>query len=917
MEGHESVLPELLARASKMPVYTIETDLEVEPDKIYVIPPGKNIAIKKGRFVLEKPGSPRKMPIDYFFTNLASQYNEKAIGIVLSGTANDGTLGLKEIQAEGGLTFVQDELSAEFKSMPHSAVKDLNVNYVLPPGKIAEQLVQLSRTGALKDIPHPETENIEKGKIETTTDNDALKNIFKILSQRTGVDFLYYKPSTISRRINRRMAHNKVKTLKEYHKFLKNNPSEADILYNDLLINVTNFFRDPETFETLIKVAYPVIENNNSQNSPIRVWVPGCSSGEEVYSLAITLYEYFGQDTRRSFQLFATDISDTVLEKARKGIYSSAILEDVSPKRLKNFFKPLDDGSFQINRNIRDLVIFAHHDLVTDPPFSKIDLISCQNVLIYLSPVLQKKIIPLFHFALKMHGFLMLGNNESVGTFADLFTLADKKHKIYQKKPSSQRTLVNLQSDQYSQEKRMKKNINNQELPYLHEIDKLILSKYTLSGVLVNEAMEIILFRGDTSPFIEPLPGTATLNLFKMIRQELLIDIRTMINKVQGDKKAVKKEGIQLKSYGLKRKVSIEIVPFSNSQQKKDNYYFILFEGGEPAEKFSVDGDIPLPADGKEQNLYNELQTTKEYLQSIIEQRESSNEELRSTLEELQSSNEELQSINEEMETAKEELQATNEELTTVNDELHNRNIELIYLNNDLVNILSSVNIPILLLDGDMKIRRYTPVTEKIFNLIPSDIGRPISNLKSNINLVNLEALISEVQSTLNTKEIETQDLAGKWYSLRIQPYKTVDKKIDGVIVTLIDIDVLKKSYEAVEKSRKFANEIIDTVREPLLILNDKMVVQKASKSFYKFFHLVPAEAEGVCIYDVSDGLFSFDSLKSALNSVLKDGKMFESHVIEAIIRSNPKKLALNARQVIQDHDASPAILVAIEELKT
>jgi two-component system, chemotaxis family, CheB/CheR fusion protein len=898
MSKHESVLPELLAKGTKIPVHIIDNDMRIEPDNIYIIPPGKYISLINGKFLLSQPDSSHKMPIDFFFRNLASEYKENAIGVILSGTANDGTLGLKEIKAEGGLTFVQDEISAEFKGMPHNAVKDLDVDYILPPGEIAKELEKLSKLSYPK-----ETDN--KTRKKTEKEDVTIKKIFKLLWNRTGVDFEHYKSNTINRRITRRMILHKTTGMPEYYEYMKDNPDEIDALYKDLLINVTHFFRDPDSFEVLKKIVYPVLESDH--NSPIRIWIPGCSTGEEVYSIAISLLEYFGENSRRQIQIFATDISELALEKARSGIYPLSIVQDVSTNYLNKYFNNID-GSYQINRSIRDMIVFARQDITKDPPFSKIDLISCRNLLIYLSPVLQKRIIPMFHFALKPNGYLMLGNNETIGTFSDLFSLTERKHKIYTKKSSALRMNLNMNVEPYSIEKKVGKHSPLPGNDLQNEVDRIIMSQFALSGVLVNEEMEILLFRGDTSNYFVPSPGLASLNLYKLVRQDILLDLRALMLEVSKEKKPVKKSGINLRINAQSREISLEILPV-NVPPGKNNKFLILFieEQKTEAAQPSEDKDIP-------DNIYHELQTTREYLKSIIEQRESSSEELRSTMEELQSSNEELQSINEEMETAKEELQSTNEELTTVNDELNNRNTELTQLNNDLVNLLSSVNIPILVLDNELRIRRYTPVSEKIFKLIPSDLGRPVTDLRSNIKIGELESLIEEVLNSLSAKELEIQDYDNKWYSLRIRPYRTIDNKIDGVIVSLIDIDVIKKAYEEIKLAREFADSIIDTVREPLLILDDSLNIIKGNKSFYRFFRLLPAETEEQNFFSINNSVFNIPDLRKVLQNILPEKAVLDSLNIEAHFPNiGTKKLVLNARRIIQE-GKTPLILLALEE---
>lgn len=637
-------------------------------------------------------------------------------------------------------------------------------------------------------------------------DGKELYKIFEVLRNTTGVDFAYYKQNTIKRRIQRRLSLHKLSSLEEYFKYLTKHPDEADELYADLLINVTNFFRDSQVFHMLKTKIFPEIIAHKAPEETIRMWVPGCSTGEEVYSIAICLLEFL-KDHNKEFpiQIFGTDISETAIDKARTGIYKATIEKDVSKDRLDCFFTPINNH-YQINKSIRDICIFAKQNLVGDPPFSNLDLISCRNLLIYLEPILQKRIIPTFHYALRPHGHLMLGNSETIGEFIGLFQSEDKKNKIYSKKVTPYKQHFQLfgngpikpREKMKIQDQKLKKTPLVEEMNTLvniqQEVDKIILSKYAPDGVVINNNLDIIQFKGHTSLYLEPAPGKASLNLLKMAREGLFLALNSAIRKAQLERVSVRKEHIQFEQNGKTSVATIEVIPIKGTVGTEATF-LVLFEASEEQKKHTSSLQKETATDDNHlTHLKQELTATREYLQSTIQELELTNEELQSANEEILSNNEELQSVNEELETSKEELQSANEELTTLNEELENRNLEINQINNDLNNLLSSVNIPIIMLDTELCIRRFTPGSEKVMNLIPSDIGRPIGNIRPNILIQDLEAFLFDAVHRNMTKELEIQDKQGKWYLLRVTPYKTREKKTEGAIMIFIDIDALKKS---------------------------------------------------------------------------------------------------------------------------
>jgi two-component system, chemotaxis family, CheB/CheR fusion protein len=792
---HESAMVELLSRTTRLPVVQAAEGMRVAVNRLHVLPPNSDMTIVEGvlHLVRREAGRGHHMPIDTFFQSLADDQASNAIGVILSGTANDGTLGLIAIKDNGGITFAQDPNSAKYDGMPNSAVASGVVDYVLPPDEIARELIRIQN--------HPSEEGFRQ---ETFDGKDRLmKDAFRLLKSHSKVDFVDYKVATIRRRILRRMNINHINELREYVKLLHHNPQEVEALYRDILINVTSFFRNPDVFEILHEKVYPRILSDRSSSEPVRVWVPGCSTGEETYSHAISLVEMLSEmRIEMPIQIFGTDLSETAIQRARTGIYKQSIADEVSETRLRRFFHKVPAG-YQISKSIRDMCVFARQNVFSDPPFSRMDLISCRNVLIYLSPVLQKKVIPIFHYALKPNGFLLVGNTEGLlGSGAEIFDLVDRKSKIYQKKavPSPVTFGLTVGAHESSEARREKSNHPNKEeelakspLDVQREADRLLLSKYVPSAVVVNDDLEILQSRGRTSRYLELPTGRASLNLLKMARPGLLFELRALMDKARKNSIPVSKEGIVIED-GETAIVRLEIIPF-RTPARDQRHFLVLFEEkniSRPPEVKPVQPQAPKEvADGKEvqiAQLKQEVASTKDYLQSIIEAQEATNEELQSANEEIQSGNEELQSTNEELQTSKEELESANEELNTVNEEIQHRNQQLAQLNNDLINILNSATIPIIMLGEDLHIRRFTPEAERVFGFSDSDVGKALTHLPLNIELPQFERWMLDVMRDISTKTEQVRARDGRLYKLRITPYRTLENKIDGVMIILLDI---------------------------------------------------------------------------------------------------------------------------------
>jgi two-component system CheB/CheR fusion protein len=855
---HESWLTDLLQRRSHLPVRQITQDEKLLPDTVYVLPPNANVAVYDGNLRLLPRPTDRavNLPIDLFFRSLASEHGERTVGVVLSGTGSDGTLGAVEIKAMGGIVIAQEPGTAEHPGMPQSVIDSGAADFVLAPEQIGAKLAELASHPYLGERPARQAPAV------APTAEDAEAAYSRILSRVrsvTSVDFHHYRDTTIRRRILRRLALHSHRSLQEYADFLERDPSEVEALHRDLLINVTSFFRDPEMFEALKTLAFPEILRGKTSTTPIRIWVPGCSTGQEAYSLVMALLEYLDdKPIRPPIQVFATDLSDPAsLDKARAGLYPESIEADVSPARLRRFFRK-EDHLYRVDKAVRDACVFARQNVPADPPFSHVDLISCRNVLIYMSPVLQKRVVPTFHYALNQPGYLVLGSSESVGEFTDLFEVADRVHRIYAKRSSAGRTVhAFFPSDLRGVIPVPGARRASPPAPnlgdYQREADRLLLSRYAPAGVLVNEHFEILQFRGRTAPFLEMPPGEPTSNLFRLASEGLFLDLRSAVNEAALRKEPVTREGVRLRRQDGVRTVNLTVMPVRPAGGG-GNLFLILFEDVTETETRQ---EVPATDAGNGESaqptveleaLRHELAATKEYLQSLVEQQDAVNEELRSANEEILSSNEELQSTNEELETAKEELQSTNEELTTVNEQLSHRNQELSQLTNDLTNLLSSTNIPVVMVGSDLRIRRITAPALKIMSLLPSDVGRPLSDLRTTPELPDLEQTLLEVMEEVRVREFEVRDRYGHWYLLRLSPYRTSDHRIDGVVLVLLDIDQLKRNAEELKaQAVKLQQQatFIDLTTDAITVRDANNLLQSWNRGAEALYGWSEAEARG------------------------------------------------------------------------
>ena len=981
---HESALALLLARSTAMRVYEVTQNMRVAPNTVYVIPPNALMAIIGGALKLTPRGKVQgaARSIDFFFEALAQDQHERAIGVVLSGTASDGTLGLEAIKAEGGLTFAQDE-SAKYDSMPRSAISAGCVDAVMSLPDMAAELTRIAKhphvMNAVNERPvhaaaapdmHAEVEReadqrdnsdaplasgghgtprtgSRQAKQEAATSTaavqgesqDDFRKILLLLRNHCGVDFSLYKSNTIQRRVTRRLVLNKHETLAEYAPFLKGNTKELDALYSDVLISVTSFFRNPEAFDALKRKVFPKLLSQRVRDEPVRLWVLGCSTGQEAYSLAMTFAEAAADDARGArLQIFATDLNEALLEKARHGLYAKSLAQDVSPERLRRFFVE-EDGGYRVTKVLREQVVFARQNVLSDPPFSRIDVVTCRNLLIYLEPELQRKIFPAFHYALKPGGFLFLGASESIGQFTDLFAPADKKQKIFSRKaaltPTFRLPLPSLRdtapvtarrtpgppageharSDGVGDESQTQRGEFNAQ----READRVSVSQFAPPGVLINAEGQILQFRGSTGAYLEPPMGKASFDVLKMAREGLMMPLRAAINKAKRENKPVRRDDVRVRYDGGTRTIVIQVIPLRNV---KEPCFLILFlEAGKSPTGAAQDAAPRLPiakrdVAGRVAELERELAETRDYLQSIQEQNEAANEELQASSEEVQSANEELQSINEELETSKEELESTNEELTTINDEMVSRNGELNRVNADLNNVQVGIHTAILLLSRDLVIRRFTPAAVRLFNLVSSDVGRAIRSIRHNLDLPTLETLLADVVDTVSLHETEVQDKDGCWYSLRARPYLTVDNKVDGVVLVLSDIDSVKSSERAIAGERDYAEAILRTAPVPLLVLRADLHVNTANEAFYETFRVEPSTTEGCLIYEIGGGQWNIPQLRALLEEIIPRDSAFNGfEVTHEFADIGARTMLLNARRLESADGVPERILLAIEDI--
>lgn len=920
---HDSLLSEVVSRSTKIPVVRVSDGMRVAPNRVYVIPANATMLLDDVEFRIRPRTLVRgqHLPVNLFFKSLAEERGNQSIAVILSGTASDGTEGARAVKAAGGICIAQTEASAKFPSMPRNAILSGSIDLVLPPREIAREIARIARHPFLADAAKAEP------RLSIGTGND-LSELLSLLRVSSGVDFGLYKQSTLQRRIRRRMVVHHCQTIKEYVRYVRDHPAELDQLYGDMLIHVTGFFRDKAAYAALNQRVFPsLLQARKLEDTPIRIWVPGCSTGEEVYSIAISVLEFLwakaqatGQLalTTKAVQIFGTDISESTLDRARVGVYSDATVADIAAERLSRFFVRLD-GGYQINKSIREMCIFARQNVVKDPPFSNLDLITCRNLLIYLGPELQKRVIPTLHYALKQDGFLMLGGSESLGAFSDHFILIDKKNKIYQKKRGAARLITYFTGNEHT----VRRSDAPRPMPATtnilsveKEVERIMVSRFVPASVVVNDQMEIIQFRGHTGDYLEPAPGHPTFSLSRMAREGLLVDLRSALDQARKSNLTVRAERVQVKSDGH-REVDLEVIPVCG-QNLHERFYIVVFHespksaGRRPSRASRRPASSQSARAREHERLKHEGNQLREQLKALIEEHESTTEEFKSANEEVLSANEELQSTNEEFETAKEELQSSNEELTTLNEELQNRNLELGHANNDLLNLLGNVNIPVVMIGNDLRIRRFTPPAQKLLNLIPADVGRRLHEIRPNLDGDDIEASVRTTVETNTVQEREVHEKDGAWYLMRVRPYKTVENKIDGAVISFQDIDAFKR---AVSETRKFADAVIQNAREALVILDANLCVTSVNRSFCNIFQTSPHQVEGVALADLDGGQWIPPDLRPVLQKLLRnETRLDELELRHEFPRIGARTMLFNARR-IEPSRTNLVILLSIEDI--
>jgi two-component system, chemotaxis family, CheB/CheR fusion protein len=807
---HESQLSTVLQRCTNMLVTKVVEKVKIEANNVYVIPPNKNLLMVDGNLELSDLEEPRgqRAPIDHFFRTLAESYGSSAACVILSGVGADGTLGLQRIKEYGGLTIAQNPDEAEHGDMPRNAIKTGMTDYVLPVSQILETLISYLDN---KDKFQSITEDSSTLKTGNINQIDALVEALALLKTRTGHDFYNYKRGTLLRRIARRLQVNDVETIPEYIEILRENPTEIAKFLSDLLISVTNFFRDPDSFEVLEREIIPKLFEGKHGDDQVRVWVAGCATGEEAYSLAMLLREYNSRLTQPvNIQIFATDINEEAINIARAGLYPETIIEDVSPERLKRFFVREQD-KYRVKKDIRENVLFASHNLLRDPPFSRIDLITCRNLLIYLNREVQNKVLELFHFALHKRGYLFLGVSESADAMPGLFSTYDKKHRIFIRnethtgmptlpiKGAAERKAFNAITPKI-----------HKELP-LGQLHQQLLEHYAPPSLLINEEYEIVHLSERVGHFLRLVGGEPSLNLMKIIHPNLRLETRSILFTAKQRGTSSEVRNVHVNIDGEIKSINITAKPIQDPEAGR-TYFLIMFDEMEvPKENINtVSESKGIETEPIIKQLEEELQKTKDQLRTTIEQYETSTEELKASNEELQAMNEELRSTTEELETSKEELQAINEELTTVNQEMKSRIEEVSRVNSDLQNLMTSSDIGTIFLDRDLHIKRFTPNIQSLFNIISSDAGRPLTHLTHNLDYEALSQDAKTVLEKLNMIEREIRSKSDRWYLIRLLPYRTVEDKIDGVVLTFIDITERKRAGQALRESEENLKLLIE-----------------------------------------------------------------------------------------------------------
>jgi two-component system CheB/CheR fusion protein len=927
LPSQDGELAKLLQTFTELPVLQVADGSLMQVNHVYVNPPDLDMSLLNGRLLLFAPTrlASQRLPIDYFLQSMARDARDRAVAILFSGAGSDGAIGLKMIMENYGMVMVQAPDTAQYDAMPRAAIATEFVDYVVPPQEMPQLLLEYVSKPIAGRPPRAEPESQEKPA-------HALDKILALIRNQTGHDFMLYKRNTVLRRIERRMNSHQIKTYPHYVRYLQENPQEIEQLFRELLIGVTKFFRDPEAFESLKTHLLPALQRMESDMT-FRVWAPGCSTGEEAYSLAMTLMECLDEVDPGKYlkiQVFATDIHAESIDFARLGMYPENITADVSPERIQRFFQRVD-GQYQVRKQLRDVVVFAVHNINRDAPFTRLDLLCCRNLLIYFSAELQKNLLPIFHYALNPSGLLFLGPSENLNGVQELFTSLDMRWKISRRADTIMplRGLVNFPSAmaRYPMSMPMPSNLGH-IIPRRGEsgqlatlVQRVLLSEFTPPAVLINAKGDILYVNGRTGKYLEPAPGLGSMNVFDMAREELNYELSTVIHKVSQLHEPAHVDNVRVKTDGGYQLLRLG-VRYLEEPEQLSGLLLVTFEDL-PTPRKVRQGKATAPAselsrDAVVAALDKELQYTKNRLQMTIEEMESSLEELKSTNEELQSANEELQSTNEEAMTNKEELQSLNEELLTLNAQYESKTDELAQAANDIRNLLDSTEIAIVFLDNNLVMKRFTPRVAHIINVLPSDVGRPITHFASNLRYPRFVDDIQQVLDRLTTVETVIQTTVGEWYAVRILPYRTLDNYISGAVITFTDISSLRRLEEQQQRTASsFVAADINGALTPVVAVNRDVKVLAMSASFARAFNLGSEPVKEISLFKFNGG---------AWNQLLLRGHILELLAGEASSFDNleldlnfpilgPRRLTLAGKRVLSQNNQTDYILLEVKSL--
>jgi two-component system CheB/CheR fusion protein len=911
-----SLLSVALAQATDMKVAQAEDGVRIEPNRVYVIPPGAQMAIEQGALKLSRLEDAERrphLPIDFFFHSLAADRGRLAIGVVLSGSASDGTAGLADIRAHGGITFAQDPRSARFGEMPQSAVEAGVVDFCLPLPALGAELAQLARHPYLaRSEPVP----------PTPAGAALLAQVVALVQATTGVDFSEYKPGTFKRRLARRMAVRKVHDVAGYLEVLRHHPAEVRALHEDLLIKVTSFFRDEECFDELKAVAFPEILKHKPPGAPIRVWVVGCSTGEEVYSLAIALIEHLGAGPPvHPVLIFGSDLSEQAIEEARAGLYTDSDVRGLGEERLKRFFVRSERG-WRVSQAVRELCVFVRHDVARDPPFSRLDLLSCRNVLIYFGNTLQRRVLAAAHYGLNQPGYLLLGHSESASGVPRWFAPASPNGMLYLRRPGPSTFRFSPRAGRSPSGSRPA--VSGDLAPRrtvgarAAHVDDLLMARYAPPGVVVNERLEVVQFRGRTGPYLEPPQGEPQSQLLKMARPGLAGPLRLLLAQARKTPVPIRKERVAVDGNKGGRTCDLVVLPLGATEGGEHEFVVLFEERPSPAPSPPAAG-----AKGKRASLdaaagralEKELAATKEHVATLVEEHVRGNDALASANDDLVSSNEELQSLNEELETAKEEVQATNEELATLNDELHDRNEELLRVNADVLNLLDAVELPIVMLDEARRIRRFTRRASTFLGLAQTDVGRSIGEVTLPFQAPDLEQWITRAMEESTLVEAEVHDQADRWHRLQVRPRRDSAGHVDGAILSLVDIDELRNEVAMARWARDYAKSIVEAVQVPLIVLDAGLRVISANAAYYSLFEEKPEETEGHPFFELGAGEWNKADLKRAVAASLGTEGFFQALELVRQHPGSPRRVTSVSGCAVASPASEPTILLAIEDV--